>query len=133
MIVIDSLEQRLTDAYRMQANLYEDAICIVNSDAQSIDMDDWVNDLRSTLHEVAVIEARIAHDKVSWEESGRTPGNDLQGILKRIAVQIRSLTTLIDRRSEELMAKKQRLLPVLDEFIRQRHMLQSYGQFGRSK
>jgi hypothetical protein len=133
MIALDSIERRLTDAYLLQAKYYEDALRILNEDAQGFELDAWANNLQSTLSKVAVIDERITPEKLAWEKSARSPDLELRTILEMLAARIRALTAAIDRRSQELLARKQCLLPVLDEFIRHRHMLHSYEQFGRPK
>ena len=133
MIAQDSLEQRLADAYRLQTKHYNEALHVVNEDGQALEKDIWVQDLQSTLQKIAAIDERMAPDKLSWQQEARKPGSELRGILATLSTSIQMLSAAIDRRSEELARRKLRLLPVLDEFIRQRQMLSSYQQFGKMR
>jgi hypothetical protein len=130
---IDLLEQRLAEAYRRQAKHYDEALCIVNENVQPFELSTWANDLQSALQQIANIEQDMAGDKLVWKSSNRTPSVELRKVLANVATQIQNLANAIDRRSQEVSARKQRLLPALDEFIRHRHMLQSYGRHAKAK
>lgn len=133
MIAQDSLQERLAAAYRLQAKHYDEALHIATQDGQAFDQDAWVHDLQTTLQAIAAVDEQMAPDKLAWRVSGQKPDADLRDVLDALSGAIQRLADAIDRRSEELTRRKQRLLPVLDEFIRQRQMLSSYAQFGMIK
>jgi hypothetical protein len=132
MSASDYLELQLVEAYRLQSQHYETALTILNKQPENSELITWVNDLQCELQQIAMIEQRTAPERHAWENAARTPGAELSAVLKGVAVQIQSLLVAIDRRTEEISKRKQHLLPVLDEFIRHRHMLQSYEQYSRS-
>ena len=123
------LEQRLAKAYADQAAHYDIALGIL--ERTDIDHDGSVLDLQAALKEVARIDASITDDKAVWLQSGNSPGPALRGILERLAQQIRILAQHVDRRVVALTAKRQRIVPELDGFLRQRRMLQAYDKYAK--
>jgi hypothetical protein len=133
MTTLDSLENRLVEAYRAQAGHYDEALRIIQEDGQALEQEVWTHDLQTALQHVAAVEFHLRADKHDWQQSGRKPGAELHDLLEAIKIKIQALTAAIDRRSAELIAQKQRLLPAMDQFIRQRQMLNRYEQFAQHR
>src|SRR5262249_10223799 len=120
---LEQLEQRVLAGYQRQASHYERALRLLEQrDAN------WAQDLHAILEEVARLEPVYADAKAAWQQSGQTPGVELRAVLDRLAEQIRVLRAMIDSQVAELLARKQRLVPEIDDFIRRRWMLNAYGQ-----
>ena len=134
---LDLLEQRLVDGYRQLASQYEKALSIVQAPASPTSCPPgeihWMPTLQEALQTVAGLDARLADDKSAWAQSGRSPGTELRTILDRVAAQIRTLAEHIDRQVAQLVARKERLVPKMDEFIRQRWMLNAYEKVGQAQ
>lgn len=129
--MINALEQRLVAGYRQQADAYERALRILNERMLSADASvqlDWAPELRDTLQTVADLDAKLADDKRAWQHSARIQGPELRSLLERLATQIRELSTKIDGEIAALVARKERLAPEIDVFLRQRSMLNAYSQ-----
>jgi hypothetical protein len=130
------LEQRLIAGYGQQASQYELALRILEERASAAtgtsDDHGWASALQGVLQSVTELDADLADDKVAWRQSGRVAGADLRLVLDRVATQIRVLGERIDGQVADLVARKQRLLPEIDEFIRQRWMLNAYGRVGQA-
>ena len=132
--ILDSLEQRLIAGYGQQANQYEQALlCLAGraSDAKGAAETGCVADLLKVLEMVAKLDADLAADKAAWRQSGRTPGDELRMMLERVATQIRVLAEHVDALVADAVAQKQRLVPEVDDFIRQRWMLNAYERHGQ--
>jgi hypothetical protein len=122
---LEQLEQRVLAGYRRQASHYERALRLLE---QRDAVTNWAQDLHAILEEVAGLEPEYADAKAAWQQSGKTPGVELRAVLDRLAEQIRVLRAMIDSQVAELLARKQRLVPEIDDFIRRRWMLNAYGQ-----
>ena len=132
---INDVEHRLVAGYRRQADTYERALRILDERATPADAlvaVDWAPELRDTLQVVADLDAELADDKQTWRHTARVPGPELRTLLKRLANQIRELTTKIDGEIAALVARKERLAPEIDVFLRQRSMLNAYNQQSRT-
>jgi hypothetical protein len=130
-MTLAALEQRLHNAHVEQLRHYERALDIVANPlrlAGTTVINDWVHDLNAELNEIAAINTRIAGDKRAWAESGQRPGRALQSLLDVLAERIRELGQRVDGHIADLQAHRHNMLPEIDDFIRQRRMLQAYGK-----
>jgi hypothetical protein len=129
---VDDLEQRLLAGYRQQLQNYENAWLVlvgrVPTDGQTHAPSDWLPRLQDPLQRVADLDRAMAHDKAVWQQNAGKPGRELSAVLDQLAEKIRVLKEAIDAEVADLLVRKQRLLPVMDDFIRQRWMLNAYGQ-----
>jgi hypothetical protein len=123
-----ALENRLLGAFQEQLRHYDRALSIVEQSARA--SNDWVHALNAALQDIISLDAGMAHDKLAWRQSGRSPGKELAAVLDLLAQRIRLLSESIDRQVAELQARKQQLLPEIDGFIKERRMLQAYGKRG---
>jgi hypothetical protein len=121
----EQLEQRLIAGYRRQSSIYERALRVLEQQSAE---PSWAQDLNAVLEEVTLLEAEYADAKAAWQQTGRSPGQEMRNVLEQLGQQIQSLRTSIDNQVTELMARKQRLVPEMDEFIRRRWMLNAYSQ-----
>lgn len=125
------LEKRLITGYRRQAERYALAQRIVEEQVDDVfdpvASESWVNRLGSVLREVAALDADLAGDKDAWRKAGFVAGPELNALLELIAATIQHISQGIDRHLTTLMARRDRLLPEIDGFIRQRKMMQAYG------
>jgi hypothetical protein len=121
---IEQLEQRLIAGYQRQASVYERALRVIEQQSSA---PNWAQDLHAVLEEVTLLEAEYADAKAAWQQADKSPGPALRIVLDRLGVQIQSLRASIDNQVAELMARKQRFAPEMDEFIRRRWMLNAYG------
>ncbi|HZZ78305.1 MAG TPA: hypothetical protein VFE62_07290 [Gemmataceae bacterium] len=119
------LEQRLLAGYRRQSSLYERALRVIEERSSE---PNWAQNLHAVLEEVTALEAEHADTKVGWQQTGRSPGPELRVVLERLGAQIQSLRAAIDNQVAEITARKERLMPEVDDFIRRRWMLNAYGQ-----
>lgn len=124
-----SLEQRLIAGYRQQASHYEQALQMLEQrDTAALGEERWVTGLQVILQTVAELNARMADDKAGWGQAQRSPEAELRVVLDDVAARIRLLGERIDAAVADLVARKRRLLPEIDDFIRQRWMLAAYGR-----
>lgn len=121
----DALEKRLLAGYRQQLQAYEQALNVVCTRADNLD---WLAQLQQSMQQVAALDQQLATDKADWRLSGRAPGSELRTLLDQLATKIATLKDTIDSEVAELHARRSRLLPEIDDFIRQRWMLNAYGQ-----
>jgi hypothetical protein len=131
---LDGLEQRLIVGYNQQASYYEHALlCLAGRapDAKGAAETGRVADLLKALEVIAKLDADLVADKIAWRQSGRTPGDELRMVLERVATQIRVLAEHVDALVADAVAQKQRLVPEVDDFIRQRWMLNAYERHGQ--
>ena len=122
---IDDLDQRLIAGYRQQAIQYEYALRLI---ADTTRVGDWAHRLNEALGLIAELDAALADDKAAWRRAARTPGPALRAVLDSVGERIQSLAKHIDERVASLMDEKKRLVPQIDEFVRQRAMLNAYEQ-----
>ncbi len=125
---LEHVEQRLIAGYQKQGSLYESALRLLQERAGPASDADRAHHLNEVLHRVASIETEFADARAIWRQSGKTPGTELRAVLERVAEQLRILGGLIESQVAELLVRKQRLAPAIDDFIRQRSMLNAYGQ-----
>jgi hypothetical protein len=124
-----ALQQRLILGYQAQLQHYDRAIRIVAQPTPGADQGaTCLHDLNAVLREISALDAALAEDKAVWRSSGYRPGPPLRDILDRVTARIRELSAIIDRRVAVLEARKQALLPEVDECIQQRRMLHAYGK-----
>ncbi len=117
----DELEPRLIQGYQTQATLYDRALHVADSAANFAE-------LNAILREISAVEAVLAEDKAAWRSSGRQPGPLLREALDSVTERIRALAALVDQLVADLEARKQALLPGVDECIQQRRMLHAYAK-----
>jgi hypothetical protein len=127
---VDLLEQRLLAGYRGQASQYERALHLIATHKAE---KEWAPELLNILQVLAALDAGMANDKAAWRVSGRVPGAELRTLLDHLAGQIRALAGHVDGQVADLLARKERLVPEMDGFIRQRSMLQAYGQYRQTQ
>jgi selenocysteine lyase/cysteine desulfurase len=121
----EALEQRLIAAYQQQMEAYKRAHAIMDARAAHAD---WLAQLQEPLSVVAALELQMADDKRAWREGSHAPGAELRVLLDQLGEKIRTLKEAIDSEMAELLAQRSRLLPVIDDFIRQRWMLNAYAR-----
>ena len=129
---LDVVERRLIAGYQRQATEYERALRVLEAGADAGRENNWAQHLNDVLLIVAELDGELTDAKAAWRDSGRTPGTELRALLDRLASQIRVVGAHIDAQVVQLVARKQRLLPEIDDFIRQRWMLHAYRQTGVS-
>jgi hypothetical protein len=126
------LEQRLIRGYREQLQHYNRAIAIVEQAARKAATDGarlpWLHDLNAVLSEISALDAALTEERSVWRFGGRSPGDELRGLLDGVAERIRTLATHVDLQMQELQTRRQNLMPEMDEFIQQRRMLHAYGK-----
>src|ERR1043166_3050489 len=127
--VAHALESRLIAGYHRQVDAYERALQILER-RDTVLQAEWAPELRDTLQTVAELDAALAADKGVWRATARTPGPELRIVVERLALQIQELAAKIDDEIAALVARKERLAPEIDTFIRQRSMLSAYAQQG---
>lgn len=132
----DSLQERLIEGYRRQLEHYQRALRILETFAPAGDTEisdhPWAHELHDLLTSAAAVNAGMATDRAAWQQAGAAPSAELSEVLDRLAEQIRTLSCQIDKHVARLLERRQRLVPVMDEFIRQRWMLNAYGKHGQS-
>ena len=125
------LETRLQVGFEKQFALYGEALDLLGrSSNDAFDNSHWAYKLSDLLAQVAMIEATLAEDKSVWREADRQGGPRLRQTHEDLSRRIRTLAERVDEAMNELMARRDRLLPELDVFIRQRQMMRAYAGRG---
>jgi hypothetical protein len=122
------LEQRLLRGYQEQLRQY-DRVAVLAPGWLPAD-DSWAHELNLVLKDVAALDAAMADDKEAWRRSERRPGSELGALLERLAEKLGTMAAGINRHVADIEARKDRLLPQIDELIQKRRMLRAYGQYG---
>jgi hypothetical protein len=123
---LDALEQRLIAGYEQQLQAYEHALEIFAARSQDLERD-WLTRLQEPLDCIAALDRVMTADKAAWRASGRSNGIEMRAVIDRLAKKIQALKVCVDGEVAELTARRDRLLPEMDDFIRQRWMLNAYG------
>jgi hypothetical protein len=128
-----ALQQRLLQGYQEQVRHYDRAINILAQHPRwetLLANNDWVHDLDAVLKQVTGLDAAMRDDKAAWLRSEQSPGAELSALLGRLAESIRTLADGVNALVGDVKARKEELLPEIDEFIQKRRMLQAYGKYG---
>jgi hypothetical protein len=128
----ETLAQRLSQGYREQLRLYDQALDLVAQDTSPPVSGHWAGKLDGILQAIAALDAAFADDKSAWRLAGHQPGPELSALLDRIASRLAMLAQIVQGQVAEYEARKARLLPEMDAFIQQRRMLNAYGTYGDS-
>jgi hypothetical protein len=123
---LDVLERRLIAGYEQQLQAYAHALQIFAAKSPGVETD-WLTRLQEPLERIAALDRVMAADKAAWRISGRSNGVELRSVIDQLADKIRMLKDCIDCEVADLTARRNRLLPEVDDFIRQRWMLNAYG------
>jgi outer membrane murein-binding lipoprotein Lpp len=130
--IADPLEARLVAGYERQMLLYVQALALLEKQATgpAFDLENiaWTSQLNGLLADVAKIDAEQRPDKLAWESAGRSPGSEMRVALDSIATAIRALANRVDPLIADLRARRDRLVPEMDTFARQRQMIDAYAQ-----
>ena len=124
--VLAMLERRLILGYQDQLRHYERALTIVSTHGADAAPESWIQELADALRDVAHCDADLSKEKDAWEQSGRAPGSELRLVLERLAGVIHTLAGHLDGQIAETLARRNRLLPEIDAFSRQRQMIEAY-------
>ena len=122
------LESRLQAGFEKQSALYGEALDLLDrSSNDAFDNSHWAYKLSDLLAQVAMVEATLSDDKRVWQEADRQGGPWLRQTHEDLSRRIRTLAERVDGAMAELTIRRNRLLPELDGFIRQRQMMRAYG------
>jgi hypothetical protein len=122
------LEQRLLRGYQEQLRQY-DRVTVLAGQGPPAD-DSWAHELNLVLNDVAALDVAMAPDKEAWRRLQRRPGSELSALLERLAEKLGTMAAGVNRHVADIEARKDRLLPQIDELIQKRRMLRAYGQYG---
>jgi predicted trehalose synthase len=128
----ETLQQRLSQGYREQLRLYDQALDLVTQDTVPPASGHWAGELDGILKAIAAVDAALADDKSAWRQGSHQPCPEFSAVLDKIASRLAMLAQIVQGQVAEYEARKLRLLPEMDAFIQQRRMLNAYGTYGDS-
>ena len=126
-----SIEQELHSALLNEAECYERAVAVVERlDAQLAaggDGEALVRELHGWLEKTAAIQSTTAPARQAWQAAGERSGPELRSILDRVAGLLQRLMAMVQAVERTAQARRDQLLPELDNVVRGQRMQRAYG------